>query len=204
MVNPFGEVPYVEADIDMSRSPLLSVGGNYYHKAFRRSTTAGANTNGFATNNVQFVANNLAFTSPSIPNGWLGNGANQFDDAEKVDVDTFGVDAVFKWMGLALQGEFDLRPRGGPVVERAPARAGRLRTGRLMVLPRHLEAAVRYSLVDPDTDQDDDSRTEYQGAVSYDFSGHPLKLQAEFTHRRDDARGGTDDRIYRIQAQVMF
>jgi hypothetical protein len=203
VLNPFGEVPYVEADIDMSQSALLSVGGNYYHMAFRRSTTAGANTNGFATNNVQFVANNLAFTSPSIPNGWLGSGANQFDDAEKVDVDTFGVDAVFKWMGLAVQGEFYYgRAEGQSSNEILHER--RLRTGRLHGPPRHLEAAVRYSLVDPDTDQDDDSRTEYQGAVSYYFSGHPLKLQAEFTHRRDDARGGTDDRIYRIQAQVMF
>jgi hypothetical protein len=204
VLNPFGEVPYVEADIDMSRSPLLSIGGNYYHKAFRRSTTAGANTNGFATNNVQLVANNLAFTSPSIPNGWLGGGANQFDDAEKVDVDTLGADAVFKWMGLAVQGEFYYgRAEGQSSNELLHAQGGYGQVG-YMILPRHLEAAVRYSLVDPDTEQDDDSRTEYQGAVSYYFSGHPLKLQAEFTHRRDDARGGTDDRIYRIQAQVMF
>jgi phosphate-selective porin OprO and OprP len=204
VANPFGDVPYVEADIDMSRSPLLSVGGNYYRKAFRRNTTAGANTNGFATNNVQLVANNLVFTSPSIPNGWLGSGANQFDEAEKVDVDTFGIDAVFKWMGLAIQGEFYYgRAEGQSSNEILHALGGYGQVG-YMVLPRHLEAAVRYSRVDPDSDQDDNSLTEYQGALSYYFSGHPLKLQAEFTHRRDEARGETDDRIYRIQAQVMF
>lgn len=203
VANPFGDMPYVEADIDMSERPLLSVGGNYYRKAFRRSTASGS-TNGFATNNVQLVANNLAFTSPSIPNGWLGGGASQFDDAEKVEVDTFGIDAAFKWMGLAVQGEFYYgRAEGQSSSELLHARAGYGQVG-YMVLPRHLEAAVRYSLVDPDTAQHDDSRTEYQGAVSYYVTGHPLKLQAEFTHRRDDARGGTDDRIYRLQAQVMF
>ena len=93
-------------------------------------------------------------------------------------------------MGLALQGEFYYgRAEGQSSNELLHAQGGYGQVG-YMVLPRHLEAAVRYSLVDPDTDQDDDSRTEYQGAVSYYFSGHPLKLQAEFTHRRDDARGG--------------
>ena len=123
---------------------------------------------------------------------------------EGVDVDTFGADGAFKWMGLALQGELYFgRAEGRSSKALLHARGGYAQAG-FMVVPRHLEAAVRYSYVNPDTDRPDNSRTEYQGALSYYFSGHPLKLQGEYTERHDQALGDTVDRIYRVQAQLMF
>jgi len=201
--NPFGDVPYVEADINMTKCPLVSFGLDYYRNTFSRSTASG-NTNGFATTNVQFIANNLQFSTPSIPNGWLGTAAPLFLAAEKVNVNTFSADFVFKWMGLAVQGEYYWGQGSGRTSQTLVVAQGGYGQIGYMVIAKHLEAAFRYSIVDPNRNASNDLQIETAGAVSYYFNNHYLKIQADVTDQHLQAQGNVDNMIYRLQAQVLF
>jgi phosphate-selective porin OprO/OprP len=206
VVNPLGDMPNVEADINMTKCPLVSIGANYYMGTFQRVATGG--TNGFATNNVQFIANNVLFSNPSIPNGWLGTNAPLFLNTEKVNVNTFGVDVAFKWMGLAVQGEYYWAQGKGETSNKIVVAQGGYGQIGYMIIPKHLEAAFRYSIVDPNRGKSNDLKTETAGAVSYYFNNHYLKLQADVTDQHLQSQGqsqsSVDNMIYRMQAQVMF
>jgi phosphate-selective porin OprO/OprP len=200
--NPLGEVPYVEGDIDVSEKPLVAVGADYYRNTFQRGT----NTNGFTTNNVQFISGNLPFTNPSVPQGWLGNGSTTFNSTEKVTVNTFSADVAFKWLGLYVQGEYYYGQGEGETSDKFLRAMGGYGQIGYMILPKHLEAAYRFSIVDPNTRVSNDMRIENQGAISYYFNNHYLKLQADITNRHIQQLSNptTNDMIYKLQAQVMF
>ena len=73
------------------------------------------------------------------------------------------------------------------------------------IIPKTLEVAFRHSYLDPDRDVSNDLQTDIQGAVSYYFNKHNLKLQGDVTNGHiQHAAGPTDDMIYRLQAQVIF
>jgi hypothetical protein len=77
-----------------------------------------------------------------------------------------------------------------------------------MILPDFLEAAVRYAQADPDTDADDDRRTETTAAASVFFNrtGHNLKLTGDVSLLTDEANAGDDkdDIRSRVQLQLVF
>jgi len=171
-VNPFGKMAYSESDLDNSAKPLLSVGANYYGNTLKK-TAAGT-----------FEVNNITLAGST---GWLGKGVGSFNATEKVGVDTYGVDAAFKWKGFSA-----LRAEG------LYAQAG------YCIIPKTLEVAVRYSFVDPNTGKSNDLRTDTQGAVSYYFNKHSLKLQGDVTNTHDQGKSRSDDMSYRVQAQVIF
>lgn len=81
-VNPFGAYAFAEADPQRSQKPLATVGATYYNNALARS---GA---GFETNNLGYAGTS----------GWLGKNVASFAATEKVDIDSFNIDAAFKWM----------------------------------------------------------------------------------------------------------
>jgi len=190
-VNPLGDMSYSEADLEQSSKPLISIGANYFMDTLKK-TSASA-----------FEANNLAFAGSS---GWLGKGSSTFNASEKVDIDTFGIDAAFKWMGFSAQSEYfagfaDGHDSGNKLrAEGFYAQAG------YFVIPKHLEFAARYSYVDPNRDKPQDLRTEIQGAVSWYFNRHSLKLQADVSniHKQQSVSAPTDDMQYRLQAQIIF
>jgi len=76
------------------------------------------------------------------------------------------------------------------------------------IIPKTLEAAVRFSYVDFNRDAANDLQIDTQGALSYYFNKHNLKLQGDVTNshiqRPTGPTGPTDDMIYRLQAQVIF
>lgn len=185
--NPLGDMPYSEADLEHSAKPLVSIGANYFTDTLKRSGTA-------------FESNNLTFAGS---NGWLGKGASTFGASEKVDIDNFGIDAAFKWMGFSAQGEyFAGRADGQDSGNKLRAHGAYAQAG-YFIIPKHLEVATRYSYVDPNRDKSNDLRAEISGAVSYYFSKHNLKLQADATNiHRQPAR--SDDMQYRVQAQIIF
>ena len=49
-------------------------------------------------------------------------------------------------------------------------------------VPRQLEFAVRYALVNPDIDRSNDLQREVSAAVNWFFSGHANKLTFDFSH----------------------
>jgi phosphate-selective porin OprO/OprP len=196
--SPFGEMRYSEADLENSPRPLLSVGANYFANTLKRNS------------NSTFLDASSSTPPYAGTSGWLGkNAANNaiFDNTEKVDVGTYGLDVAFKWRGLSVQGEyFGGRAEGqnnGPTVHSR----GYYSQAGYFLLPKHLEVAARYSCVDPNRDVLRDLQVEITGGVSYYFQGHNLKLQGDYTNIHIQRAGGnqpTDDKQMRVQAQLAF
>ncbi|HZV82278.1 MAG TPA: porin [Geobacteraceae bacterium] len=188
-VNPFGKMAYAESDLDNSPKPLLSVGGNYYNNTLQK-TAAGT----FETNNITLAGSS----------GWLGKGVTTFNSSEKVDVDTFGADAAFKWLGASAQAEYLLGQADGHTTDRTLRAHGFYAQAGYCIIPKTLEAAFRYGYVDPNRSKGNDLIRETGGAVSWYFDKHNLKLQGDITNIHDQSKGRTDDLIYRLQAQLTF
>ena len=184
-VNPLGEMKYSEADLEYSKKPLVSVGANWYRNAFVKGET----------NNASFYGK------------WLNKGA-KFATNEQIDVNTAGADLAFKWMGFSAQGEYFWAQGDGDSLANTKQRAhGFYAQAGYFIIPKHLEAAVRYSYVDPDRSVTNNIQTETQGAISYYFNNHNLKLQADVTNihaQRALPNNSTDDMQYRLQAQIIF
>lgn len=74
------------------------------------------------------------------------------------------------------------------------------------LIPKRLEAAARYSCVDPDRGKDRDRQIDVAGAVSWYFQGHNLKIQGDYTNIHTQIAGlqATDDKQVRGQAQLAF
>ena len=201
VVNPLGDMPYSEADLDGSVKPLLSIGANYFMNTLNKTTPTG----GAAT-----LDNNIS--NYAAGGGWLGNGfaSNKFAANDKIDVDSYGVDLAFKWMGLSLQGEYLL----GEAESQRTAAKGLLRAqgfygqAGYMVIPKKLEVAFRYSYLDQNRSVANDLKTEQIGAVSYYFNKHNMKLQGDVAniHTQSSANPTkpTDDMQYRVQLQMIF
>jgi len=184
-VNPLGAMKYSEADLEHSKKPLVSVGTNWYRNAFVKGET----------NNTSFYGK------------WLNKGA-KFAANEKIEVNTAGADLAFKWMGFSAQGEYFWAQGDGDSVTNTKQRAhGFYAQAGYFIIPKHLEAAVRYSYVDPDRSVTNNIQTETQGAVSYYFNKHNLKLQADVTNihaQHTLPNAPTDDMQFRLQAQMIF
>jgi len=181
-INPFGAMKHSESDLEMTEKPLVSIGADYYRNKFITAET----------NNTTFYGK------------WLNKGA-AFAANEKIEVNQASADLAFKWMGASLQGEYFWAQGDGDtsnIVQRAQgyyAQAG------YFVIPKQLEVAARYSSVDPDRDVANNTHTEIQGAISYFFAKHDLKLQGDITNiHKQHSAGPTDDMQYRLQAQIIF
>jgi phosphate-selective porin OprO and OprP len=120
------------------------------------------------------------------------------------DLQNFGFDTHFKWMGLAVQGEV-LYSQGDLKTTDAGRRAmGFYGQAGYMVTPK-LGLALRYSQFDPNRSVSDDLETEQIGAVSYYFDKHLLKVQADVGNiHKQTVTGPTDDMQYRVQVQLSF
>ncbi|GAB7025491.1 porin [Geotalea toluenoxydans] len=187
--NPFGKMAYAEGDLDQSEKPLLSVGANYYRNTLQKSTATA-----FETNNVTLAGST----------GWLGKGIGTFTTGEKIDINGYGVDAAFKWLGASAQAEYLLGQADGHTSDKTLRAHGFYAQAGYCIIPKKLELAFRYSFVDPNRDKANDQQVDTQGAVSYYFNKHNLKLQGDITNSHDQSKGRTDDMIYRLQAQVIF
>lgn len=197
-VNPLGDMPYNEPDFERSKKPLLSIGANYFLNTLQRTGT-----------NFEGAASNYAGSS-----GWLGSQVSYITtaDKQKVDVNSYGFDLAFKWMGLALQSEYLLGQAENQITKKLLRAHGFYAQTGYMILPE-LEAAVRYSYYDPNRDVSNDLKTEVIGAVSYYFNKHNLKLTADVgsihtqngkTDPYTKKKVPTDDMQYRLQAQIIF
>lgn len=200
-VNPLGDFTNYEADLDGSAKPLLSIGANYFKNTVNRT----------AATTLDSVANYAAAASSSTlgSGGWLGKGFGKAgfstSNTDKFDVDSYGADLAFKWMGFSLQGEYLLGQADAHSTGHLLRAQGFYAQTGYMIIPQKLEVAYRYSYLDPDRDVANDHVIENIGAVSYYFNKHNLKLQADVGDIHDQAKGvRTDDMQYRVQVQMIF
>ncbi|HEY6071855.1 MAG TPA: porin [Anaerolineales bacterium] len=192
VANPLGPVGYSEADLAGSAKPLASVGGGYFRNSLKRSAA------------TVFESVTPSYASAT---GWLGKGAAAtFDNTDVIDIDQFGADAVFLWKGLSIQGEYLWGQAEGGTSGRSLRARGMYAQAGYFIVPKRLEAAARYSHLDPNRAVSNDIQAETQGAISYYFTGHYLKVQADYSniHKQVSSGNSTDDKQVRVQAQIVF
>jgi len=178
--SPLGAMANDEPDLAISKKPVFTVGANYLY------------------NNLNTAENYATYgtwaTTPAV--GWNNNR----------DIHNYGVDAHFKWMGLALQAE-GLFSQGTSKAAGAYKRCavGWYGQAGYMVTPK-IGLAFRYSQFDPDRGRGNDLESEQIGSVSYYFDKHNLKLQGDVAnlHTQRGAAGPTDDMQFRAQVQLVF
>lgn len=73
------------------------------------------------------------------------------------------------------------------------------------VVPKRLELAARYSMVDPDHEVSNDIEKEYTAGLNYYFRAHRSKIQTDFSHLvTDHEEGNEEQNRFRLQYQIIF
>jgi len=184
-VNPFGAFDHlVEADISREDQPRLALGlsGAYNVASNRMRSTHGG----------VYTAGNFSFQH-------------------------VGADLHFKWRGLSVLSEFFRRQATEAQLTSEPtpgrsvtdfSRSGRgyfVQAG--YVLPFALEVAVRFGELRPSRTNAPEARFQLQrelgGSVSYYFSEHALKLQADY-FRLFGEEAQAERNQFRLQAQLFY
>jgi phosphate-selective porin OprO/OprP len=121
------------------------------------------------------------------------------------DIHNYGVDAHFKWMGLALQGEALFAQGDSKATSQSDRAMGWYTQLGYNITPK-IGLAVRYSQYDKDRAKSGDLQSEQIGAVSYYFDKHNLKVTADVGNIHNQANNGPDkdSMQYRVQAQIIF
>jgi phosphate-selective porin len=129
----------------------------------------------------------------------------------------WGADAIFKSKGFAAVVEYHDRkskPYTGSVAGPEFKDEGLLvqasyafKTPSLGPGPGYVEIAGRYAEIDPSDLVDNNKQKEIGGAISWYYSKHPFKLQADYRQLENEAANsgsGTKDDEFRLQMQFIF
>lgn len=122
------------------------------------------------------------------------------------DILSESIDLAAKYRGFSIVGEyFSKRETPEPSSMKKVDKEGFYTQAGYFVLPRRLEVAGRYSVVNPDKDVEHDLTQEISGAVSYFFAGHDLKVQADYSRLLTEAASGDlQENRARVQFQLVF
>ena len=125
--------------------------------------------------------------------------------AHAVDKEILGVDAVLKWKGLSIFGEwFDAsNERTGTLSDFDDD--GYVAQVGYFVIPQKFEVAARLSEIDPNASVANNEQEETGLALGYFFSKHSNKLQADY--REIETQSGSTtrkDKEFRLQYQIVF
>ncbi len=171
--NILGRPGYGEGDLAYSETPQLAVAGDFAYNP-------GINTN----SDNAYVGIDLANLNWRRQLATFGNGRQLGWGI--LDYTTWGLDAVLKYRGFSLQGEYYFKNItrhnkglpcvqtngvGGPCTGFAPGLLGNatgwyVQSGYYLV-PRHLEVAARYAYWDPDTNAASDLIKEVDVSVNW-------------------------------------
>lgn len=193
-LNPLGEMGYSEADVEWTYKPLFSVGANYFHNTLKATFTPSPASTTIETNNL-----NLLWLSSTYP----ANLAT-FNQTENLNINMYGIDAAFKWRGFFALAEYLEGRAVGNDSKKVLRAYGFFAQAGYFIIPTHLEVAIRYSYLNPNTNISNNLNIQTQAAVSYYFYGHNLKLQGDYSKIDDRAVGGTSGNQFRVQAQILF
>lgn len=170
--NIMGRPGYGEGDNVYSETPQLAVGG------------------GFAYNPAVNASSNSSFVGTDLANLNFRRQLATFGNARQlgwglVDYTTWALDAVFKYRGFSIQGEYYFKninrhEKGAPCMntactQTAPTLLGNA-TGWYVqagyyLIPRYLEIAGRFAYWDPDTNAADDLIYQSDASVNWFLGG---------------------------------
>ncbi len=137
--------------------------------------------------------------------------------AAQNDNTQWGADAIFKYAGFSALGEYhnrESKPYTGTVAGAKFKDKGFLaqasyafKAPNLGPGPGYIEIAARYAEVDPTDLKSNDKQKEIGGVISWYYSKHPLKVQADFRQLENEAANsgkGTKSKEFRLQTQFIF
>lgn len=131
----------------------------------------------------------------------------------------WGADAIFKYRGFSVLGEYHDR-RSKPYANGGTGAAGEeykdkgylVQASYAFATPEagpagYIEVAGRYAQIDPSDLATRNKRTEIGAAINWYYSRHPFKIQADFRQLEDEAANagaGTKSNEFRLQTQFIF
>jgi len=125
------------------------------------------------------------------------------DDEEDFTKDVTGItaDGIVKWHGASVVGDYfwkreDIRNLTDVASQGLNIQAG------MFIIPKNIEIAVRFAVVDPDQDTGNDKTQEIAGTANYFIQSHKLKIQTDYAQLTEE-QGNKDNRI-RMQFQIIF
>lgn len=119
----------------------------------------------------------------------------------------FGLDAIYKYKRAFATGEAYLRKRTPETGAAFNSNGFFVQAGYLVNRGRTLELNARYGAFDPSDAVSKNARREWRTGVSYYYSRHAMKVQADFGELKDEAAQGgrgTKNRELRVQTQIVF
>jgi phosphate-selective porin len=128
-----------------------------------------------------------------------------FNTTTAIDLkrEVFGGDAVFKFKGLFLMGEYFNRKFTPETGVSYKSNGYNVEGGYAFMPSRKWELVFRYTSWDPTDLKSGDDRKEIGGGVNWFYNRHFAKVQADFRQLEDKARG-TKDKEFRVQTQLYF
>ncbi len=193
-----GNPGYGQGDILNSRVPQVAIGAGYAYNPAQ---------NYLSSIRSDIVSRTYRQGITSSNNGrLLGGGIYDFQ--------TYEVDLIAKYQGWSLQSEGYYRHQRvrntddgsipftpatavvlGPPVDLGQAWGWYVQVGKY-IIPRKLELAVRYGVLDPSTKQKDDLTKEFGAALSYSFDGtYNNRLIVDYSHLTLGSGGRAPDRF---------
>lgn len=139
-------------------------------------------------------------------------GAAVTFNAKKQDVklmDTNSVDGTtdlgLKYKGISWNSEYYIRSDDPESDGTTVNSDGFFTQVGYFLIPKKLEFAVRYSMVDPDKDLPDDLQKEYTVGLNYYFRGHRSQIQGDVGHFTTATTGqDLEENKIRVQYQIIF
>jgi phosphate-selective porin OprO and OprP len=130
---------------------------------------------------------------------------------QRRDLKTLFADAMFKYRGWSVMGEYaNKRSERSPVVLRSAGgeveqafftgRGLNLQAG--YVFPTNFEIAARYTTIRPEAATERESNRQYTLGFSKYFMGHKVKVQTDFSFL--EANSKHDNLMYRFQLELGF
>lgn len=136
-----------------------------------------------------------------INGAWLNKAT---DGDEQFDLYAWGVDTFFNWECLSCQGEFDWF-RKSSRNEDVDDETGYGWYAQLAYMVHScVELAARYEDLDADCHDGDERRRYYALGMNIYFRQHNLKLQTDYTFRRQKGEDLANTDVFQIQLQLDF
>ena len=193
-----GNPGYGQGDILNSRVPQVAIGAGYAYNP--------------AQNYLSSIRSDIV--SRTYRQGITGSNNGRLLGGGIYDFQTYEVDFIAKYQGWSLQSEGYYRHQRvrntddgsipftpatavvlGPPVDLGQAWGWYVQVGKY-IIPRKLELAVRYGVLDPSTKQKDDLTKEFGAALSYSFDGtYNNRLIVDYSHLTLGSGGRAPDRF---------
>lgn len=193
-----GNPGYGQGDILNSRVPQVAIGAGYAYNP--------------AQNYLSSIRSDIV--SRAYRQAITGSNNGRLLAGGIYDFQTYEVDLIAKYQGWSLQSEGYYRHQRvrstddgsipftpstavvlGPPVDLGQAWGWYVQVGKY-IIPRKLELAVRYGVLDPSTKQKDDLTKEFGAALSYSFDGtYNNRLIVDYSHLTLGSGGRAPDRF---------